>query len=373
MREQRSPEDSELAHGARRRRMVSRLEGFQAGLLRDDRRRRRTVPWGAAASALVAGVALALGGVFGARAPTTGARPAARAEAAPAKLVEGRGVVDFVKRSPARSALASDLFPGDELRTHADGVATLRLALGTSVRLGPSSELELLQPGAPAGKSEAVRLVRGRIEFSVPKQPDGASFSVSAPLAKVVVLGTEFSVSASENGPTTVEVKEGRVLVEHATGSTFLGAGATWTSARPFDPVAAASAASSVSSLDSALVPAVAGLRTLRPLTSSVSSALAASNLAQQNELLMRALSARRSGNDASALAVLDTLLERYPHAAVSEEATVERFRALARLGRRAEARSVARQYLARHPNGFAADEARALALDTRAVENDGP
>lgn len=372
MREARPPEESDLAKGAQRARMVARLEGFQAGLTREQPRR-RGVPRFATGLALVAAAVLALGFALKAPAPAPSALPSASLEIRPAKLLAGALAVDVVRQAATRSSAEGELFPGDELRTRAGGTATLRLGLGANVRLGPSTAVALVNPGPPAGKSEAVRLVRGRIELSVPKQPDGASFSVVAPLAKVVVLGTEFSVTASDQGPTTVEVKEGRVLVEHGSGSTFLGAGATWSSASPFEPAAAASAAASAaSSLNTVLTPALKAAREVRPLASAMSSALAASNLTQQNELLMSALAARRSGNDRRALAELDTLLERYPHAAVSEEAFVERFRALASLGRREEARSAARQYLARHPNGFAAEEARALALDAGPVTSDG-
>ncbi|HSU40238.1 MAG TPA: FecR family protein, partial [Polyangiaceae bacterium] len=273
MREQRLPEDSELAKGAQRRRMVARVEGFQAGLLRDDRRRRRVVPWLATGLMLAAAAAVALGSALKAPAPLSSAVPAARAELAPAKLVAERGAVDFVRQRRAGSPSRGELFPGDEVRTREDGGVTLLLALGAKVELGPSTAVELSNPGPPAGKSESVRLVRGRIELSVPKQPDGASFSVTAPLAKVVVLGTEFSVTASEHGPTMVEVKQGRVLVEHGSGSTFLDAGATWTSERPFEPgataSAAASAVSSVRQVDSALTSAVEALREVRPLASA--------------------------------------------------------------------------------------------------------
>jgi hypothetical protein len=376
MREARELEPSELASGAPRRRMVARLEGFHARVLRENPRR---MSWLAGSVALVAAVAIAFGAVLAQRSSI--ATRAVDVKVSPAKLVAGHGAVEFATTHPARSTSRAELFPGDLLETPADGAATLVLALGTHVELDENTRIELLTPGAPAGKSESVRLVTGRIELSVPKQPDGASFSVIAPLAKVIVLGTRFSVTAREHGPTTVDVTEGRVLVEHGSGSTFLNAGMVWVSSNPFEPSALApSSAASSSASPVAGVSAANGSESAtvvappagRSSSKALGSASASSSLAAQNELLMAALKARRSGNDRAALVELDALLERYPHSAASDEASVERFRALARLGHREQARAAARRYLAQHPNGFAADEARGLALEVSTPQQDG-
>jgi hypothetical protein len=47
----------------------------------------------------------------------------------------------------------------------------------------------------------------------------------------------------------------------------------------------------------------------------------------------------------------------------LSQEAKVERLRALERLGKTQQAAESARRYLAEHPDGFAQAEARQLAL----------
>ena len=83
--------------------------------------------------------------------------------------------------------------------------------------------------------------------------------------------------------------------------------------------------------------------------------------LAAVNELFAEAKRARREHRDADALAACQKLLAKFPHSVLAQEAAVERFRALARLGRSAEARHFATRYLASYPNGFAAAEARAL------------
>jgi hypothetical protein len=87
----------------------------------------------------------------------------------------------------------------------------------------------------------------------------------------------------------------------------------------------------------------------------------AAHELELQNQLFADAKRARREHRDAEGLALCQELLTKYPGSVLAQEAQVERFRALARLGRAAEARRYAAGYLASYPLGFAADEARAL------------
>jgi outer membrane protein assembly factor BamD (BamD/ComL family) len=88
-----------------------------------------------------------------------------------------------------------------------------------------------------------------------------------------------------------------------------------------------------------------------------------ASTLAEQNLLFRRAVDARNEGEDERAVKHFDALLGKYPKSALAQEARVERFRALKRLGRNREAAREARRYLMDHTNGFAKDEARGLAL----------
>lgn len=87
-----------------------------------------------------------------------------------------------------------------------------------------------------------------------------------------------------------------------------------------------------------------------------------ASNLEAINRLFSEAKQARREGHDRQALASLDELVRGYPHSVLAQEASVERFRVLSRLGRASEAQREAESYLERYPGGFARDEARRLA-----------
>jgi TolA-binding protein len=94
------------------------------------------------------------------------------------------------------------------------------------------------------------------------------------------------------------------------------------------------------------------------PLPSSTAP-VAEPSLGAQNELFQSAARASRRGDDASALAELDRLLERHPSSVLAADALVRKFRTLSRLGRQAEARAAASDYLDKYPDGFAAGEAR--------------
>jgi outer membrane protein assembly factor BamD (BamD/ComL family) len=76
---------------------------------------------------------------------------------------------------------------------------------------------------------------------------------------------------------------------------------------------------------------------------------------------------AARAGNDALAVRTLNELLARYPSSPLAQNARVDRFRALNRTGKVADAVAAARRYLADYPNGFARDEAKALVLQSLA------
>jgi outer membrane protein assembly factor BamD (BamD/ComL family) len=88
--------------------------------------------------------------------------------------------------------------------------------------------------------------------------------------------------------------------------------------------------------------------------------------LATQNRLFADAMNARARGDLSGAVRLLDRLLRRYPSSVLGEDARVERFRALARLGDHRGASAAARAYLQVYPGGFARDEAHQLASGDR-------
>jgi outer membrane protein assembly factor BamD (BamD/ComL family) len=78
-------------------------------------------------------------------------------------------------------------------------------------------------------------------------------------------------------------------------------------------------------------------------------------------------MTASRAGNSERAVTLLDEHLEKYPGSQLARNAELERLRALERTGDLATARAAARRYLARYPDGMGSDEARRIALATRA------
>ncbi len=370
-------EDTERV-AARRDKVVSRLEVLHDEL--DERRQRAQRRTRKIAMLAVAALPVLAAAGYALAKHSTAAPPAPVAQqAAPARLSVRSGSVALahgsVPERPVQSAQRLDA--GDRVRTGKDGRARVRMHSGTDVEMSPVTELTM---GAEVAgwRSESVDLARGRVDVNVPQLPRGAAFEVVTPDASVSVRGTRFTVivepGAGGSLETEVAVRDGKALVDSHGSQTRLGAGGHWTSsaartsdqARPAAPAAAQPASGSTSKASSkpgatppqnAPTVKTAGGTKLPDVTST-------SSLAEQNRLFQAAMDARRRGDDARALALLNQLLGRYPGSPLEQDARVERFRALKRLGRGDEATSAARRYLADHPQGFARDEARQMALD---------
>jgi TolA-binding protein len=135
--------------------------------------------------------------------------------------------------------------------------------------------------------------------------------------------------------------------------------------ARPdADPVDSPSRAAARAPVSSARATATGGST---PTASAAPSASAtveenpAASLRAQNELFQSAVRAARRGDDPTALAEFDALLQRFPGSPLAADAQVRKFRTLYRLGRTTEARAAASDYLARYPQGFARAEAEQI------------
>jgi hypothetical protein len=214
---------------------------------------------------------------------------------------------------------------------------------------------------------------------------------VTTPDSTVTVRGTRFSVEVVIDGSratTNVEVTQGSVWVREGDARLVLEAGSHWSSHVPEPTTPAAlpamdRTATAAPALDASAT-APSGTSSAHPQEATAKAAPAtgagapkaeaaapsaaeSSTLAQENDLYATASRAAREGNDALALSTLNTLLSRYPNSPLAQNARVDRFRALARSGRNGEAVAQARRYLADYPNGFARDEAKALALQSLA------
>ena len=87
------------------------------------------------------------------------------------------------------------------------------------------------------------------------------------------------------------------------------------------------------------------------------------SNLGVETRAFEHAMALQRSGRHAASLQEFERFLSRYPRSPLAQEAQVQRFRLLKRLGHDRQAAVAARKYMADHPRGFARGEAKDLAL----------
>lgn len=360
------------------------------GALRARRRRRvlvrRVLPV-LMSSMVVGGVALAW--LSMARRPSRG----------PAVAADARALVLFGAASNGASA-------GPGVRALGGGDQVFA-PLTSSVRLGDVNGTGLtLEPGAMLTVVEATAtrrfaLRRGAVEARVRKLVAGERFIIETADAEIEVHGTEFRVAIGEpesvpcTGPaprarvaTRVSVTGGVVSVKWSgdeqrllpgdewpprcagAGSTSSPESARTEPAPPSQPSAPTAAPTRVVRRRAgagamATRPAAAALEPIaaansRPLRRDVP----ASVLEAQNDLFISAVRARRAGQNAKALALFDRFMREYPGASLFESALVQKMRLLAATSDLAAARVSARQYVARFPDGFARDEARALVGD---------
>jgi hypothetical protein len=252
-----------------------------------------------------------------------------------------------------------------EIETALEAQAEIR-SQKSLVHIGPATKLTVPQA---TNIEERYRLALGRVDVSVDKDSRiTRSVVVETPHAEVVVHGTVFAVDVSSHAEhlvTEVSVTRGSVWVlAGGVQVALLGPGQHWSS----DTQAGLSSTQSTGiALENSAVPVLAPIDSATPHEvpraahrEPTSAEVKASTLAEQSHMFQDAIDARNRGDDARAVELFTRLLQRYPG---YEEAEVQLFRAEKRLGRAAAASAEARRYLALHPQGFAHEEARALAL----------
>ncbi len=200
---------------------------------------------------------------------------------------------------------------------------------------------------------QGFRLREGHVAVEIPADAPPRRLVVMTPHVDVEVVGTVFDVSVFQEADETVTevgVQRGKVKLTRA-GEVVaqLGAGQTWSS-RQVEAVETEDASP----------------ERVEPVTRAAPDAPGPSSLREQNRLYRAALDARNAGQDERTVTLLSQLLAEHPGSPLAQEAKVERFRALRRLGRTDEASRAARRYLAEHGDGFAREEAREAALPNR-------
>lgn len=134
------------------------------------------------------------------------------AESVAATVITFEGRCELVDNGHATAlALGQLLGPGDAVRTGEDGSLQLALADGSSLALGPNTELTLKELG-PGGESSrtTLQLLRGLMNAMVEKLSPSGSFEILSANAVVAVKGTDFEVQA-DGDDTSVTVNEGVV------------------------------------------------------------------------------------------------------------------------------------------------------------------
>jgi hypothetical protein len=361
------PPERDGANAGRRDRMISHIArdiGFFAEQRKRAKRNRALLAALSVAAAAILGIGWSL------RHDNARSHVAATASGG-APLAELRGARGTGLRRQGAVLAVHDgfvLLAGDEVATSDDAQSSVKLASGAVVALGPQTRLRLVD-------TESVETSAGAVTVSVPKLAPSRAFVVHTPDARVLVHGTRFviSIATPAHAPRTlVRVIEGRVSVQYAGTETFVSAGESWPSSTAEAPQQAEPAGAARADTPRE-APSASGSKSTPSGTRAISSSSAAPEaltpaaLAEQNRMFSEAVAARRSGNDARAIALLEELLAKYPRTPLVPEVRVERFRALKRLGRSAEAAREASRYLLENENGAARDEAREVVLPSPA------
>ncbi|HEX2673745.1 MAG TPA: FecR domain-containing protein [Polyangiaceae bacterium] len=362
-------EDPELVERRREQVVAALSRSIRASAERKRRVTRGRVLWGMGIAA-----SLALGVGVAARARHN----AVEASAVFSTVSEVTGAVVITENGESRVLSNGSEFglrSQGEIETAPEAQAEIR-SKKSAVHLNPASKLTVSQI-TPV--EERYRLAVGRVEVSVDKDsPITRSVVVETPNAEVVVHGTVFAVGVSSRNQQTVtevSVTRGSVWVlQHGSQAAVLGAGQHWSSdAEPVPAAVAGVPATPTAATPVAPPPAATSESALvrrdapvRGVVRQTPAEAKSSTLAEQSRMFQEAIDARNRGEDARAVELFARLLSRYPS---YEEAEVQLFRAQKRLGRMTSAAAEARRYLALHPQGFARDEARDLALSSQPAQ----
>jgi TolA-binding protein len=217
------------------------------------------------------------------------------------------------------------------------------------------------------------------VDVEVPRLAQPVEFAVDTPDARVVVHGTRFRVQvepgAAPGSVTQVAVSRGIVSVQAGSKEVWLRAGERWPAPALSEAEADAAAPEDRAAVERGAEPpglepepAAADDRPASPSRRPGARSRALRqptdhSLASENRAFAAAMAQRKAGQLGRALSELERWIARYPDSVLQQEARLERFRLLARLGRGADAARAARGYLGDYPEGYAREEARDLVL----------
>ena len=346
--------------------------------LRARRRRRVMLTW---AAPLVAASMVAGGGVW------AWVWFAHRSHHAPTIASDSRSLMLFDAPAPGasssgRSRSSRPLAAGDQVFAPHSGSLTLGDAAGTELTVEPGGNLTVLDAGA----HRRFALHRGAVRARVHKLVAGQRFIIETSDSEIEVHGTAFRVELgtptavpcsgpgpSESIATRVSVSEGVVSVKWSGEEQRLRPGDQWpptcpsasvTAPRP-PPPGSAPAPVPAPGPKPATTAEAHGTRHQRGAAAHAiaraGGVASTSALEAQNDLFQAAVRARRHGRATEALGLFERYMDQYPEGSLYESALAQKMRLLAAGTDARGGVAVARQYLARFPDGFARDEARTL------------
>lgn len=121
-----------------------------------------------------------------------------------------------------RVSTGIELLSGDVIQTGASGLAEIVYGDNSRIIVRENSRVRI---GTASIKgSEGAALILGRLTGKFEKLADGSRRLYSG-TAVCAIRGTELDISAADNGDALVQVKEGEVLVENASGRVILKRG----------------------------------------------------------------------------------------------------------------------------------------------------
>jgi hypothetical protein len=231
------------------------------------------------------------------------------------EVVALRGNVRAIPGAKSRGLSVGEpttLRPEGTLETSQNGGAHIKAGGGLEIDLLENTKVSLDQLDA-TGVSPALRLERGRVRCVIEHQP-GRTFSVVTPAARVIDVGTTFSVSVdnAEGGPHTfVHVEEGEVLVQFAGRESRITAAQSWMSESESSKPAGVAKPVSVAAPEPSSSPSPRrDLVKRRPDT-----------LDAETRLLRSGLASEQKGDLQGAVIAFETLVARYPESQLASDA----------------------------------------------------
>jgi len=276
--------------------------------------------------------------------------------------------------------LEAERAPGHVVRTQAGERARVALGGGAEAEMAERSAITWDTQHRPS-------IAQGKAHLTVPHQPPGWRFSVTAGPYVVTVVGTKFDVEVTGN-MVGVDVKEGVVEVSHGTRTTRLVAGDAWNG--PLHPEEPSTTVSPPRERPRPVtrLRARAALRSSRGLQDA-ESALQAGDTNRAIDILTRTaqgtgLAAENAAYELGrvtrynlnrprqAVALWDNYRSRFPSGLLRTEADLSILDTLSSLGDTRAALAEANAFLARHPGSERRLEIQRLAERLRAADAAG-